>query len=190
MSQLLAAADTAEGWQKNSRPARLLRSARSKPPSPTSAIDLDAISADAQPGEEEWRRYVAGDRTVFARRLAEAIDNDAVNRIAIHYREDAKFRETANAYLSEFEGLLARANEGDAGGLLASTMLSADTGKIYLAIAYALGRLIAPRTITICAEGARHKSVEAASAGQVTRQRPKIAPVRYPFGVIKEFVGR
>jgi hypothetical protein len=105
------------------------------------AVDLEAIGAEAAPGNDEWKRYLAGDRAVFARKLASAIDDGAIDRITTLYREDERFHDAANSYLNEFEALLARSRENDSGGILTSSILSADTGKIYLAIAYALGRL-------------------------------------------------
>ena len=67
------------------------------------AVDLEAIDADAAPGNDEWKRYLAGDRAVFARKLASAIDDGAMDRITALYREDERFHDAADAYLSEFE---------------------------------------------------------------------------------------
>jgi len=105
------------------------------------AVDLEAIGSESAPGNEDWKRYLAGDRAVFARKLASAIDDGAIDRITKLYREDERFHDAADSYLNDFEALLSRSRENDPGGLLTSSILSADTGKIYLAIAYALGRL-------------------------------------------------
>jgi len=139
MKTLLAAAENSEGRELSQGSAAAMGALQMA--LADMAVDLEVISLDATPGSDEWKRYLSGDRAVFARNLAGAIDNAAIDRITALYREDENFHAAANAYMGEFEALLARAREGDGGGLLTSSILSADTGKIYLAIAYALGRL-------------------------------------------------
>jgi hypothetical protein len=144
LSQVLAAADVSDvrlqtgvsGFRANAAMALAALEAALA----DLAIDLGPVTGDsADPAL--WRRYLDGDRGAFARKLAHAIGPDIVDRIAGLYRDDSKFRDSANAYLKEFEAMLSHARDGDNDGLLASTLLTSDTGKIYLTIAYALGRL-------------------------------------------------
>ena len=105
------------------------------------AVDLEEIAGETS-DPALWRRWLDGDRTAFARKLATSIGPDSVNRIAALYRDNPRFHEVADSYLAEFEAMLSKARDNDRdGGMLASSLLTADTGKIYLAIAYALGRL-------------------------------------------------
>jgi hypothetical protein len=138
MKALLAAVENDE--PRALKPSNALALAALETALADMALDLTALNA-AEPTEKEWKSYLAGDRALFARRLAGAIDEHAVDRITALYRDDERFHDAADAYLGEFEALLTKAREGDADGLLVSTLLSADTGKVYLAIAYALGRL-------------------------------------------------
>jgi hypothetical protein len=140
MSALLAAVEDKD-THKDLRPAAAAALGALQAALNDMAIDLSAISADVQPQDDEWRRYLAGDRAVFARKLATTLDEDTVHRITTLYRDNARFRDSANVFMEEFEALHTRARQGDGGGLLAPTILSSDTGKIYLTIAYALGRL-------------------------------------------------
>lgn len=143
MRALLTAVDSGEARAKELKPEAATALSALQAALSDIAIDLDSVMVDSGPGEEDWRRYVSGDRGVFARRLADAIDADMVDRIAAVYRDNQQFRDAANIYLGEFETLLERTKVSDSGGILTSTILSADTGKIYLAVAYSLGRLSA-----------------------------------------------
>src|SRR5205085_10284499 len=103
MSTLLSAVDSSGGKPGDLKPAAAAALGALEAALADIAIDLDGINADTTPEDEDWRRYLAGDRAVFARRIAGAIDEDAIARIATLNRENTRFRDAANTYIGEFE---------------------------------------------------------------------------------------
>src|SRR5258707_10878574 len=64
--------------------------------------DLDDLAGEtADPAL--WRRYLDGDRGVFARRLAASIGPDSVNRITDLYRDNPRFHERSEEHTSELQ---------------------------------------------------------------------------------------
>jgi hypothetical protein len=140
LSEVLAAAEARDTVKGNLKPGAAAALGALQSALADLAGELNELAGEtADPAL--WRRYLDGDRGVFARRLAASIGPDSVNRVTALYRDNPRFRDAADSYLEEFESLLSRARESDRDGFLASTFLTADTGKIYLAVAYALGRL-------------------------------------------------
>lgn len=104
------------------------------------AIDLSRFLEDDPPADL-LRRYRNGERNVFARRLASILGADHVRIIARKYHEDREFRETVDRYIHQFEALLEQTARSDRENVLVETYLTSQTGKVYVTLASAIGRL-------------------------------------------------
>ncbi|PKQ08006.1 MAG: hypothetical protein CVT72_01110 [Alphaproteobacteria bacterium HGW-Alphaproteobacteria-11] len=104
------------------------------------AVDLDA-ALEQSPPAELWQRYQAGERNVFTRRLYNMAGRDLYDRIASKYKKDAEFRTHVDRFISTFENLLGAAAARDRDNILVQTYLTSDTGKVYLMLGQATGKL-------------------------------------------------
>ncbi len=103
------------------------------------AIDLDRALED-EPPADLWRRYIAGERSVFARRLVSLLGKDGVEKIQARLASDPEFRNFVERYIAQFEALLDEASARDRDNILVETFLAAHTGRLYLILAQAVGR--------------------------------------------------
>ena len=104
------------------------------------AVDLDR-ALEESPSPELWQRYQAGERNVFARRLYNMAGRQLYDRIAVKYRGEEEFHENVDRFVSLFEKLLEGASARDRDNILVETYLTSDTGKVYLMLGQANGRL-------------------------------------------------
>lgn len=97
-------------------------------------------------GDSAWKRYLDGDKSLFARTTVRLADKDSARKIARHYQHDDAFREEASRYLDQFEQLIRRVLKDPDGESFALVLLSSDIGKLYVMMAEAVGRPVARRT--------------------------------------------
>ena len=88
-----------------------------------------------------WASYLRGDRGIFTRRAVKLLDTSEAKEIARHYDAEPEFREQVNRYIHDFEAMLRNVLATRDGTPLSVTLLSSDTGKLYVALAQAIERL-------------------------------------------------
>lgn len=104
------------------------------------AIDLDR-ALEQSPPPDLWQRYQGGERNVFTRRLYNMAGRELYDRIAQKYRKDGEFRGHVDRFIAQFEELLGAAATRDRDNILVNTYLTSDTGKVYLMLGQATGKL-------------------------------------------------
>lgn len=107
----------------------------------SAAIDVTKLLAHDVP-DGAWKAYLHGDHGAFTRAAVRLLRTEEAGRIARLYDGDVEFREHVNRYIHDFESLLRRVLASRDGGALAVTMLSSDMGKLYVALAQAIERLL------------------------------------------------
>ena len=103
------------------------------------AIDMNRI-LETELSEDDWQRYSKGEKGLFVRKMLGMRERSRLAAVAQRYREDSEFREYVNRYIAQFEGALGEAKKRDMDGVLATTFLTADVGKVYMLLIRAIGR--------------------------------------------------
>jgi len=104
------------------------------------SVDL-ARALDHEAPIDLWHRYKKGERNVFTRRLYTLRGQRIFDEIEEKYRGDNEFKSDVDRYILDFEKLLNSVAKSDRENMLAETYLTSETGKVYLMLAHASGRL-------------------------------------------------
>ncbi len=100
-----------------------------------------AGALDQQTAADIWQRYQRGEQDIFSRQQYSYEGQLAFDEISQRYRSDATFRTTVDRYIGDFEYLLSEAQNKGQDAAALHTYLTSETGRVYLVLAHASGRL-------------------------------------------------
>ncbi|MEW5964668.1 MAG: hypothetical protein AB1749_14040 [Pseudomonadota bacterium] len=142
LGDLLARASRDDDGPRRGEPAALPPAARSAGEAPFS-LDIAVIARALDQGAANaiWSRIRTGQRGIMVRSIYSTEGRSAFDEVSRRYASDPNIRATVDRYLADFEAILREADQKDPSGRLALTHGISDTGRVYLFLAHASGRL-------------------------------------------------
>ena len=104
-------------------------------------LDELARAVDQRTAADVWHRLRAGDRGALGRHIYSLDGQATFDEIVRRYERDGDFRMTVDRYMGDFERLLGEAEQSDPDGRMLQNYLVSETGRVYLLLAHASGRL-------------------------------------------------
>jgi hypothetical protein len=104
-------------------------------------IDVIARAIDPATTAAVWARIRSGQRGVMVRSIYSPDGRAAFDEVSRRYKTDPELQSTINRYLGDFERIKTEAEMKDPSGRMAQSHLVSDTGRVYLFLAHASGRL-------------------------------------------------
>jgi hypothetical protein len=113
------------------------------PAQPGGQLRLDEIARaiDYRTAAEVWQRFRAGERGVLGRHIYNPEGQATFDEISRRYDREGDFRMTVDRYIGDFERLLGEAEASDPDGRMLQNYLTSESGRVYLLLAHASGRL-------------------------------------------------
>lgn len=97
------------------------------------AVDLTR-STGAEIPDAVWKKYHAGDKTIFSKWLAKMLNAADKKQIKSLLKSDAVFRSQATQFVRSFGKMLSSADQADNPDKLIATLLKTDLGQVYSAL--------------------------------------------------------
>ncbi|MGB6949548.1 MAG: hypothetical protein WBD84_10190 [Methyloceanibacter sp.] len=141
VNDLLANAETSPQPQRPDPYAP--RAPQPRPAGPAQGLRLDEIARamDHRTAAEVWQRFRAGEQGILGRHLYSLDGQATFDEISRRYERDGDFRATVDRYIGDFERLLNEAEQNDPDGRMLQNYMTSETGRVYLLLAHASGRL-------------------------------------------------
>lgn len=104
-------------------------------------LDEIAQAIDYRTAADVWQRFRSGERGVLGRHIYSAQGQGTFDEVSRRYDREADFRMTVDRYIGDFERLLGEAEASDPDGRMLHNYLTSESGRVYLLLAHASGRL-------------------------------------------------
>jgi predicted DNA-binding protein len=104
-------------------------------------LDEIARAIDHRTAVDVWQRFRTGERGVLGRHIYSTEGQATFDEVSRRYDREADFRGTVDRYIGDFERLLGEAEASDPEGRMLQNYLTSESGRVYLLLAHASGRL-------------------------------------------------